>query len=160
MDNISQTPNSAGATTQQTLDSNSRGWAAATHLVVYLMFIIPFANLVGPLLIALMRKDLDKETYRHGIQNFNYQLSLLIAIVASTIIFVGAYAGLLYGVQAGHEEVTQATLVASFGGAIVAVIFGLAIAACLLLVPALNGIRAYQGQEPKFPFIISFIKSV
>jgi uncharacterized protein len=160
MDNFSQTVAGTDVSTQKNFDSSARGWAAATHLVVYLMFIIPFANIIGPLLIALMRKDLDKETYRHGIQNFNYQLSLLIAIIASTIVFIGGYAGLLYGVQAGHAEVTQATLVASFGGAVLAVVFGLAIAACLLLVPALNGIRAYQGQEPKFPFIISFIKSV
>ena len=63
--------------------SDSRGWAAAAHLV-------PLVGLsfVAPLIIWLIKRDEDAYVEHHAREALNFQISLLIYFVVSFILII------------------------------------------------------------------------
>ncbi|MEN8114090.1 MAG: DUF4870 domain-containing protein [Actinomycetota bacterium] len=63
------------------VSSESRGWAAAAHLVPLVGF-----GFVAPLVIWLMRRDTDPYTEYHARDALNFQISFLIYLIASFVL--------------------------------------------------------------------------
>lgn len=63
--------------------SDSRGWAAAAHL-------IPFLGLsfIAPLIIWLIKRDEDAYVELHAREALNFQISILIYFVVSGILII------------------------------------------------------------------------
>ncbi|MCL1692418.1 MAG: DUF4870 domain-containing protein, partial [Actinomycetia bacterium] len=61
--------------------SESRGWATAAHLV-------PLIGLgfIGPLVIWLMKRDEDPFVEYHAREALNFQISLIIYVIASILL--------------------------------------------------------------------------
>jgi uncharacterized Tic20 family protein len=61
-------------------------WAMACHLAALSGFIIPFGNIIGPLIIWLIKKDTMPLVDQHGKESLNFQITVTIAAVISFIL--------------------------------------------------------------------------
>ena len=61
-------------------------WAMACHLSALSGFVIPFGNIIGPLVIWLIKKDTMPLVDQHGKESLNFQITVLIAAVISFIL--------------------------------------------------------------------------
>jgi len=56
----------------------------SSHLAAFAVFVgIPFANIFGPLVIWLLKKDEYEIVDRHGIEAMNFQISMTIYMLIS-----------------------------------------------------------------------------
>lgn len=112
-------------------DNNVKVWAMFVHLSALLGFSgIPFASILGPLLIWLIKKNEMPFLDRHGKQSMNFQLSMLLYVVVSLLLSM-FYVGLLF-------------------------LFPLLIINVVFVIIAST--KAYHGEEYQYPFSIKFIK--
>src|SRR5262245_9575349 len=56
----------------------SRTWEVVSHLVAFSGFIIPFGNVIGPLVIWLMKKAESPSIEAHAKESLNFQISMTI----------------------------------------------------------------------------------
>lgn len=71
---------------------DERMWGMLCHLTVFSGFIIPFGNILAPLVIWLIKKDEMPFVDDQGKESINFQLTMLIAFIISailTMVFIG-----------------------------------------------------------------------
>ena len=76
-----------------TSDQQNRTWAMLCHLSALAGLIIPFGNIVGPLVVWLIKKDEMPIVNEYGKESLNFQISMSIymcalGIVAAILAFV------------------------------------------------------------------------
>lgn len=68
---------------------NERQWTLLAHLSGFAGFVFPLGNVVGPLLIWLLKKEKSPLLEEHAREALNFQISIAIyAVIASILIFV------------------------------------------------------------------------
>lgn len=78
--------------TPQASSKDEQNWAMYCHLSALSGFVIPFGNVLGPLVIWVMKKDTMPLVAEHGKEALNFQITVLIAFIvaaASTLILIG-----------------------------------------------------------------------
>lgn len=125
---------------------------------------LPFANILGPLVVWLWKKKEHPFIDDQGKESLNFQISLTIYGIAIGII--AAVVGIIVGIIAGSSVSSGANPDQAGGAAIVG--FGLAagIIAIALTLIALVGlalvifaaIKAKGGQSYRYPLAIRFLK--
>ncbi|MBU1330342.1 MAG: DUF4870 domain-containing protein [Gammaproteobacteria bacterium] len=108
----------------------ARQWAMFCHFAAFLGLIFPFGNLLGPLIVWQVKKDLDPFVDAQGKEALNFQISVALAMVLCFLLMV-----VLIGFP----------LLALVG-----------IAALILTVIA--GIKANEGRAYRYPFCWRLIK--
>ena len=63
-----------------------QNWAMACHLVALSGFIVPFGNVLGPLVVWLIKKDTMPLVDVHGKEALNFQITVTIAMVISILL--------------------------------------------------------------------------
>ncbi|MCF6177344.1 MAG: DUF4870 domain-containing protein [Victivallaceae bacterium] len=65
-------------------------WAMLCHLTALSFYVgVPFGNILGPLIIWLIKKDEMPTVDKHGKESLNFQISMTIyGLIASLLIFV------------------------------------------------------------------------
>lgn len=63
-------------------------WAMLCHLSIFIGFIIPFGNIIAPLIIWLIKKDEFSLVDDQGKEVLNFQISATIYCVASCILII------------------------------------------------------------------------
>ena len=64
-------------------------WAMLCHLTAFTGYFIPFGNIIGPLVIWLIKKDDLAVVDENGKESLNFQISMTIyATIAGLLIFV------------------------------------------------------------------------
>jgi uncharacterized Tic20 family protein len=97
--------------TPQSADKEAQNWAMACHLAALSGFIIPFGNVVGPLVVWLMKKDTMPLVDQHGKESLNFQITVAIAaliclplmfiLIGIPLLFVVAIGALVFTIIAG-----------------------------------------------------------
>jgi uncharacterized Tic20 family protein len=67
-------------------DKEERTWGMSCHLVVFLGFIIPFASIIGPLIIWMIKRDEMPFVDDQGKESLNFQITMTLALIASAIL--------------------------------------------------------------------------
>ena len=68
---------------------DEKNLALLCHLLTFTGYIIPFGNILGPLIIFLIKKDQSPFIRQHAVEALNFQISLTIyAIISALLIFV------------------------------------------------------------------------
>jgi uncharacterized Tic20 family protein len=73
------------------LDSNpeSRMWAMVAHISALSGFVIPFGNILGPLIVWLLKKNEMAFVADQGKEALNFNISMTIyAVIAGLLIFI------------------------------------------------------------------------
>jgi uncharacterized Tic20 family protein len=122
---ITQAPQDAGGP-----GKDERMWGMLCHLVAFAGYFVPFGNIIGPLVIWLIKREQYPFVEDQGKESLNFQISMSIYFVVSFI--------LIYVII----------------GIITTI--GLLIAQVVLIIMA--SIRANEGQQYRYPVTIRFIK--
>jgi hypothetical protein len=77
-----------GATPIASTTKDERTWAMLSHLSSLAGFVIPFGNIVGPLVIWSIKKDEFPLVEDQGKEALNFQISMTIYIIASVILIL------------------------------------------------------------------------
>lgn len=111
-------------------DRDERMWGMLCHLSALSGFIIPFGNIIGPLIVYSMKKDEYSFVADQGKESLNFQISVLVYLAISLVTIV-----LLIGIM-----------------------FLLLIPLISLILTVLAAVRANDGEYYRYPFCIRFIK--
>ena len=116
-----------------------RTWGMVCHFISFIGFVssigTPIGNVVGPLIIWVLKKDTSLFVDAHGKESMNFQISMSIYLF-------------IFGVLA---------FIPFIGWFIFAPLYGLLLILNLILV-LLAGIKANEGKSYKYPMTIRFIK--
>jgi uncharacterized protein len=105
-------------------------WGMLCHLVAFSGYIIPLGNVIGPLVIWLIKKDEMPLVDDQGKESLNFQLTMLIAFIISFILCLVFIGFLLLGALIIFE----------------------------IVVLIMASIKANDGVKYRYPFAIRFIK--
>lgn len=119
------------------LESEARTWNMWCHLSILCGYVIPFGNLLGPFLIWQIKKHEVPSVEVHGKAALNFQLTVLIALVAGA-----AIAFILSFICIGFLLIPVLAV----------------IALCDVIFPIIAGVKANNGEDFKYPYLIEFIK--
>jgi uncharacterized protein len=132
-----QPPLSAQPTTTPSAESQSRTWNMLCHLSALAGFIIPFGNILGPLLVWQIKKNEIPSTNVHGKAALNFQITVTIAA------FAGAIAAIILSFICVGWLLFPLVLLIGLCGLIFAII---------------AGIKANNGEDYKYPFSLELVK--
>lgn len=112
-----------------------RQWDMWCHLTALSGLVVPFGNVVGPLIIWQMKRNEFPSVDEHGKEALNFQLSIIIytAIAVMGMMFL-CFVGML----------------------LIPFVFGVPIAGMILCVIA--GVKANDGVAYRYPFNLRLIK--
>jgi len=107
-----------------------RNWAMFCHLSALSMCIIPFGNIIGPLVLWSMKKDYSALVDREGKKAINFQLSWTIYMFVSAIMII----------------------------LVVGIFFLIALALLNLVVILYATIKTINNEDFEYPLSIQFLK--
>lgn len=118
-------------------EKNTRQWNMFCHLAALSGFVgVPFGSVLGPLLVWQIKKNEIPSVIVHGKAALNFQLTVLIGMIASFMVgFV---------------------LLAVCIGVLFLILAGL-IALCGLIFAVIAGISANDGKEYKYPWSLTLV---
>ena len=71
------------------VSKDEQNWAMACHLSALSGFVIPFGNIIGPLVVLLMKRGEMPLVERHGKESLNFQITVSIAfLVCIPLMFI------------------------------------------------------------------------
>lgn len=76
------------ATESTAKDRDENMWAMFCHLAALIGFVIPFGNIIGPLVIWVLKKDEYPLVNENGKEALNFQISMTIYIIASVLLII------------------------------------------------------------------------
>ncbi|GAB3920015.1 DUF4870 domain-containing protein [Larkinella terrae] len=110
--------------------SDERMWGLLAHLSSLAGFIIPFGNIIGPVVVWQIQKDKSAFVDYHGKESVNFQITMAIGYCISFLLFF------------------------IFIGVPILIILGL----LNIIFAVLAGVKANNGEYYQYPFVIRFIK--
>jgi len=102
----------------------ARQWAMFCHFAAFLCFVIPFGNLIGPLIVWQVKRESGPFVDRQGKEAMNFQITVSLAIVISCLLMLVVIGFFLLGLV-------------SIGALVLTII---------------AGIKANEGVEYRYPF--------
>lgn len=110
--------------------AEAKQWAMLTHIAAFAAFFIPFGNVIGPLLVWQLKKDLGPFVEENGKEAVNFQLTVLVAVVLCLVLIFAVI------------------------GALLLPVLGIA----WLVLTIIAGVKANEGVAYRYPLTIRFIK--
>jgi uncharacterized protein len=111
-------------------------WEVLCHVTALSMFVVPFGNLIGPLVIWLIKKHESPAVDEHGKESLNFQITVTLVFLALSV----------------------ATFLLSF------ILIGFLLMPLLFIVPVANAvfiiigaIKASNGEFYRYPLSYRFI---
>lgn len=78
------------STTNNYASSDERTWCVFVHLSALSAFFIPFGNLLGPLVLWMIKRGEMPMVDRQGKEALNFQLTVfIVSLLCSPLVFVG-----------------------------------------------------------------------
>jgi len=130
-------PSNPSTPTPTPSESQVRTWNMLCHLSALAGLIIPFGNILGPLLVWQIKKNEIPSTNVHGKAALNFQITVLIALFAGVILAV-----LLSFFCVGFLLIPVVMLIGLAG----------------LVFAIIAGIKANNGEDYKYPFSLELVK--
>jgi len=118
-------------------EGQARTWNMLCHLSALAGYVIPFGNVLGPLLVWQIKKNEFPSVEEHGKAALNFQLTVLIAL------FVGIVAAVLLSFVCIGFLLIPVVVLIGLAGLVFAVI---------------AGIKANNGEPYRYPWSLILIK--
>ena len=109
---------------------DERTWGMLAHLLAFSGFLIPFGNLIAPLVVWLVKRDQSQFVADQGKESLNFNISVLLAgAVCAALVFV-----------------------------LIGILLGVALFFYWLAMTIIAGIKASEGVRYRYPFTLRLIK--
>jgi uncharacterized Tic20 family protein len=118
-------------------ESQARTWNMLCHLSALAGFVIPFGNILGPLLVWQIKKNEIPSVNVHGKAALNFQITVVIALLAGMAVAV-----VLSFFCVGFLLIPLVMLIGLAG----------------LILAIIAGIKANNGEDYKYPFSLELVK--
>jgi uncharacterized Tic20 family protein len=119
------TPATTGLPTQ-----DERTWGMLAHLAAFAFFICPFGNVVGPLVVWLVKRDQSAFVADQGKEALNFNISVLLAaLVCGVLVLI-----------------------------LVGILLGVALFIFWLAMTIVAAIKASEGARYRYPFTLRLVK--
>ncbi len=125
-----QEPVSTAASQPETLSKDARTYGMLCHLIAFAGFVFPFGNLIGPLVVWLLKKDDFPFVDEQGKESLNFQISMSIYAIVSAILIA----------------------------VLIGIVLLIAIVVFEVIMVIIASIRANEGAKYRYPLTIRFIK--
>lgn len=125
-----QQPVAAQPSQEGELSKDAKTFGMLTHLIAFAGFIFPFGNLIGPLVIWLLKKDEFPFVDDQGKESLNFQISMTIYAMISIILIA----------------------------VVIGIILIIAVVVFEVIMVIIASIRANEGVKYRYPLTIRFIK--
>lgn len=112
------------------ISKDEKQWGMIVHLAALSGFIIPFGNIIGPLVVWAVKKEELPFVAEQGKEAINFQISMMIYAFISAVLTL---------------------LLIGFLGLIV-------VALAALILPIIAGLKAGDGHEYRYPATIRLLK--
>jgi uncharacterized protein len=132
-----QPPQPATPTTPTGPESQTRTWNMLCHLSALAGFIIPFGNMLGPLLVWQIKKNEIPSVNVHGKAALNFQITVTIAALIGMVV---------------------AVILSFFCVGVLLIPLVILIGLAGLVFAIIAGIKANNGEEYKYPYSLNLIK--
>ncbi len=130
MDTTSTTPQQMSSVPPPVNTKDQNTWAMLCHLSALAGFVIPLGNILGPLVIWLIKKDEFPLVADQGKEALNFQISMTIYYIVAAILII-----VLIGIL---------------------LLIGLALFSLIFTIIAM--VKANEGTAYRYPMCIRFIK--
>lgn len=127
MENSDANPGTGGS---YAASSDEKTWAMLAHLSALSGYIIPFGNLIGPLIVWQMKKSEYPLVDDQGKESLNFQISIMIYAVISAILIV----------------------------VVVGIFLLVAVGLLALIMCIIGAIKAHEGDAYRYPLCIRLIR--
>ena len=138
---------------------NARGWVVLVHLAAFATLFVPLGNVIGPLLVWLTKKSTSPAVDRHGKAALNFQISMVVYVIAFIVLLfvVGALlaVGILCAVIDFCGEGLDVVLLAGLTVFSSLAMVGAAIWCVMVVVAAA---RAGSGKDPGYMLSIRWFE--
>ena len=131
------TPATSSPTPPPSPASQARTWNMLCHLSALAGFVIPFGNILGPLLVWQIKKNEFPSVNAHGKAALNFQITLTI------VVFVGMFAAAILSFIHIGFLLFPLVMLLGLAGLILAII---------------AGIKANNGEDYKYPYSFELVK--
>jgi len=112
------------------LSQEAKQWAMLSHLAAFAVFVFPFGNIIAPLLVWQLKKDLDPYVEHNGKEAVNFQITIALVMLLCMLMMFYWIGFLLL----------------------------LAVGLYWLVITIVAGIKANNGEGYRYPWTIRFIK--
>ncbi|MDX1277402.1 DUF4870 domain-containing protein [Oceanihabitans sediminis] len=147
------------------ISNNQKNIATFIHLSTFSRFVIPFGNIIGPLLLWIINKDKSEFIDNHGKQALNFQLSIILYTFLFGLLCIPliAFNVLSYidivNIEAFNSLNINLEAPSPILFFIILMVFLAAIAFIIELIFIINAsLTANKGEAYKYPFTIHFLK--
>ncbi len=114
----------------QPISKDARTFGMLCHLIAFSGFIIPFGNIIGPLIIWLIKKDEFEFVDDQGKESLNFQISVIIYAIISAILII----------------------------VVIGIFLLVALGIFVIVMIIIATIRANEGQRYRYPLTIRILK--
>jgi uncharacterized Tic20 family protein len=118
-------------------EAQARTWNMLCHLSALAGFIIPFGNIIGPLLVWQIKKNEIPSVNVHGKAALNFQITVTIAALIGMVVAI-----ILSFVCVGFLLIPLVVLIGLAG----------------LVFAIIAGIKANNGEDYKYPYSLQLVK--
>jgi uncharacterized Tic20 family protein len=118
-------------------EAKARTWNMLCHLSALAGFIIPFGNILGPLLVWQIKKNEILSVDVHGKASLNFQITVTIAAI------IGAFVATILSFVCVGFLLIPLVLLIGLAGLVFAII---------------AGIKANNGEDYKYPYSLELVK--
>lgn len=115
---------------QMTMTSQERNWGMLCHLAALAGFLIPLGNVLGPLVIWLIKKEQFAFVNDQGKEALNFQITMLICGIVSGILML----------------------------VLIGIILLIAVAVLSLVFTIIAAVQASKGVSYRYPFALRLVK--
>ncbi len=129
MTDVTMTPPQTPTTPPQT-NRDQNTWAMLCHLSALAGFVIPLGNILGPLVIWLIKKDEYPLVADQGKEALNFQISMTLYYIVSIILII----------------------------VLIGILLLIALALFSLIITIVAMVKANEGVAYRYPLCIRFIK--
>jgi uncharacterized Tic20 family protein len=137
-------------------DANARSWASVCHLSGLLLFGAPFGNVLGPLIVYLIKKDDDPYIALAGRESLNFQIFIAICGFFLFVAYIASF--FLTFASVFYESTSKAhSPMFPFPFPLIIAPFFLILAIFDLVSVIVAAVRANKGIAYRYPITLRFV---
>lgn len=111
-------------------DRDERTWAMFCHLAAFAGYLIPLGNIIGPLVIWLMKREEYPLVDHQGKEAINFQISLIVSLIISFLLIP----------------------------VVIGIVFLILLPILNIVLIVVAAIQANQGERYRYPLAIRFVR--
>ena len=128
--------------------ADDRNTAMFAHLAAFASMVFPFGNVIGPLIVWMVRRDRSAFIDRHGRESLNFQLTFTLIFMVMMALAAG------YAISSGLSDNEIGVFSSLIGFGFLFMVYSIAALVFIII----GAVKASNGEEYRYPLSIRFVR--